>query len=137
MRGAARAAHMRPMTASIRPLSALVLTALIALSATGCSAPKPSAPIGGEDRVGSVESPEPSAPSLPVGDKIAAARLQLASSRTDDSAPSLVVPDKSVGAAAHAKVCEYTAAAVNAAASRGYGIPSVARSTAEKILASC
>lgn len=133
--------HMRPMNASTRILRALALTALIAAGTAGCStspAPAPAAaPMGGEDRVGSVDSPIPSAPHAALAAQVAAARLQLNSSRVNEFGTALIVPDRSVGAAAHEKVCEYTAAAVNAAVSHGYGIPSVARATAAKILAGC
>ncbi|MET1087129.1 MAG: hypothetical protein ABWY04_08410 [Arthrobacter sp.] len=133
------------MNVPSRLLRALALTALIAAGTSGCSpapsappmAPVTVAPIGGEDRVGSYESPDASAV-LPLADKVAGAYIQLKSvTPVAGGTATLFVSDSVAGKVEPAKLCEYTALAVNMAVRHGYGFTEDVRSTALRILKDC
>jgi hypothetical protein len=132
------------MNAPSRLLRALALTTLIAAGASGCSpapsapvAPVTVAPIGGEDRVGSYESPDASIV-LPLADKVAVALVQLQSvAPKANGTATLFVSDDVTGKVDPEKLCEYTALAVNMAIRHSYGFTEDVRSTALRILKGC
>lgn len=144
VRGPRDSAHMVSMNTPSRLLRAFALTSLIAAAASGCSpapsapmAPVTVAPIGGEDRVGSFESPDASV-DLPLADKVAVALLQLESvTPKAGGTATLFVSDAAAGKVEPAKLCEYTALAVNMAVRHSYGFTEDVRSTALRILKGC
>jgi hypothetical protein len=100
-------------------------------------APVTVAQIGGEDRVGSYESPDALA-TLPLADKAAAAFIQLKSvTPSAGGTATLFVSDSDTGKVEPAKLCEYTALAVNMAVRHGYGFTEDVRSSALRILKDC
>jgi hypothetical protein len=144
VRGSRYSAHMVPMIVPSRLLGALALTVLIAAGTSACSpapsasmAPVTVAPIGGEDRVVSYESPDAPA-ALPLADRAAAAFIQLNSVTPAAGGPAtLFVSDSDIGKVEPAKLCEYTALAVNMAVRNGHSFTEDVRSSALRILKDC